>query len=65
MEYEIFVINEEDKLELMNFPSDLKWDFINRFGLEKIPKIAEFESWLEALIVFSKIEELNKVKYNG
>jgi hypothetical protein len=61
MEYNVFVTNEEGKPELMSFPSDLKWDFINRFGLESIPEITEFESWLEALIVFSKIEKLNKV----
>lgn len=61
MNYNVFVTNEEGKLDLMSFPSDLKWDFINRFGLEDIPEITEFESWLESLIVYSKIEELNRV----
>jgi hypothetical protein len=60
MFYKIFVTDENGGITLMELPFDLKMDYINRFGTEQITTITEYESWLEELIVFSKIEKLNK-----
>lgn len=60
MIYNIFVIDGDGSLHLVDLPSKYKMEFIRNFGTENVPLLQDFESWLELTMFNNDIEKLNK-----
>jgi hypothetical protein len=60
MKYNLLVETEDKRFEKVKLPASYKWDFIGRFGLERVPTKAEFIVWLAAFEAYQTVSEYEK-----